>query len=125
MDDWKTSFILGNPIFRGCVSLSEGIRYKQKGWTNNYPLGNESISHLGNRKIIDSKVPLKGDMLVSRRVMKNMFLASHDFMCMWMLYVKLFHETNLSLGNVSYEQMPHNFQTIMGVEQPNPSDNGI
>lgn len=42
-----------------------------------------------------------------------------------MLYVKLFHETNLSLGSVSYEQMLHNCQTIMGVEQPNPSDNGI
>ena len=30
--------------------------------------GNESISHLGKRKIIDWKAPLKGDMLVLRRL---------------------------------------------------------
>ncbi len=38
-----------------------------------YPPGNESISHLGKRKIIDSKVPLKGDMLVPRRVVQLSF----------------------------------------------------
>ena len=33
----------------------------------NYTLQGTNISHLGKRKIIDSKVPLKGDMLVPRK----------------------------------------------------------
>ena len=34
------------------------------------------------------------------------------------------NETTLSLGEVSYEEMFHNCQTTMGIEQTNPSHNG-
>ena len=42
-----------------------------------YP-GNECISHLGKRKIIDSKVPFGNDMLVSWRVEVSTFFVVGD-----------------------------------------------
>ena len=49
-----------------------GAEYKPS-QNGKYPPGNGYISHLVNRKIIDSKLALTGDMLVSKRVVFQHF----------------------------------------------------
>ena len=58
-------------------------------WWFQYPLGNDHMSHPGKRKIIDSKVPLGGDMLVSRRVYFLIFTLTWGNDSIWLISLNM------------------------------------